>query len=55
MNNVALDYGLNSRFTDSRDLHKEVYVLQRDTRLNTSATEVLKLMDQPGPGGTAVR
>jgi len=41
MGNVALDYGLNSRFTESRDLHKEVYVLQRDTRLNTSATEVL--------------
>jgi tetratricopeptide (TPR) repeat protein len=41
MNNLALDYGLNSRFTESRDLHKEVLVLQRDTRLNTSATEVL--------------
>lgn len=41
MHNLALDYGLNSRFTESRDLHKAVYVLQRDTRLNTSATEVL--------------
>lgn len=41
MNNLALDYGLNSNFVRARDLHKEVYILQRDAKTNVSATEVL--------------
>ena len=41
MNNLALDYGLNSNYTGARDLHKRVYILQRDSKSNVSATEVL--------------
>jgi tetratricopeptide (TPR) repeat protein len=41
MNNLALDYGLNSNFPAARDLHKTVYLLQRDAKPNASATEVL--------------
>jgi hypothetical protein len=41
MNNLALDYGLNSKYIEARELHKEVYVRQRDAKPNVSATEVL--------------
>jgi hypothetical protein len=41
MNNVALDYGLNSRYIEARELHKSVYVQQRDAKPDVSATDVL--------------
>ena len=41
MHNLAADYGLNSRFIEARDLHKDVYMQWRSARLNPSATEVL--------------
>lgn len=41
MNNIALDYGLNSRYVEARELHKTVYVQQRHARSDVSATEVL--------------
>lgn len=41
MNNLALDYGLNSRYFEARDFHKEVYVKQRDAKPEVTVTEVL--------------
>jgi hypothetical protein len=41
MNNLALDYGLNSNFRAARDLHKTVYLLQREAKPNVSTLEVL--------------
>jgi hypothetical protein len=41
MNNLALDYGLNSRYTEAREIQKEVYIRQRDAKPEASATEVL--------------
>jgi tetratricopeptide (TPR) repeat protein len=41
MNNLALDYGLNSDFPAARDLHKQVFVRQRDAKPNIPAFEVL--------------
>jgi tetratricopeptide (TPR) repeat protein len=41
MNNLALDYGLNSRYIEARELHKSIYVQQRDARSDVPATEVL--------------
>lgn len=41
MNNLSLDYGLNSRYVEARELHKDVYIRQRDARSGVSATEVL--------------
>jgi len=41
MNNIALDYGLNSRYIESREMHKDVYIGQRDAKPEASATEVL--------------
>jgi hypothetical protein len=41
MNNIALDYGLNSRYVEARELHKTVYVQQRHAGSEVSATEVL--------------
>jgi hypothetical protein len=41
MNNLALDYGLNSNYVKARDLHKTVYLLQREAKPNVSTTEVL--------------
>ena len=43
-NNLALDYGLNSNYIKARDLHKIVYVLQRDAKPNASTTEVLNAL-----------
>jgi tetratricopeptide (TPR) repeat protein len=40
-NNLAIDYGLNSNHIAARDLHKQVYILQRDAKPNVPATEVL--------------
>ena len=44
MNNLALDYGLNSRYVDARELHKYVYTQQRATKPNVPATDVLNSM-----------
>ena len=41
MNNLALDYGLNSRYVEARELHKKVYVAQNNAKSDVSATEVL--------------
>jgi Tetratricopeptide repeat len=41
VNNLALDYGLSSRYVEARDLHKDVYVKQRDAKPDVSVTEVL--------------
>jgi tetratricopeptide (TPR) repeat protein len=41
MNNLAIDYGLNSNYIAARDLHKKVFVQQRDAKPNAPATEVL--------------
>ena len=41
MNNLALDYGLNSRYFEARDLHKDVYRRQRDAKPEVTVTEVL--------------
>ena len=41
MNNLALDYGLNSRYDEARELHKDVYVRQRDATSGVSSTERL--------------
>ena len=41
MNNLALDYGLISNYTGARELHKRIYLLQRDFKPTVSATEVL--------------
>lgn len=44
MNNLAIDYGLNSKYVESRDLHKKVFVLLRDAKPNASANEVLNAL-----------
>jgi tetratricopeptide (TPR) repeat protein len=44
INNLALDYGLNSNYVKARDLHKIVYVLQRDAKPNVSTTELLNAL-----------
>lgn len=44
MNNLALDLGLNSNYPGSRDLHKQVYILWRDSKSNVSAAEVLNAL-----------
>ena len=41
MNNLALDYGLNSRFVDSRDFIRRSTCCSVTPRPNPSATEVL--------------
>lgn len=40
MNNLALDYGLSSRYVEARELHKDVYIKQR-SRPDVGPTEVL--------------
>ena len=55
MNNLALDYGLNSRYVEARELHKDVYVRQRDAKPDVSATEVLNSLDRSGQGRPALR
>ena len=40
MNNLALDYGLSSRYIDARELHKEVYIKQSN-RTDAEPTEIL--------------
>jgi hypothetical protein len=41
LNNLAIDFSLNNRYVEARNLHKRVYVLQRDAKPSGSATEVL--------------
>lgn len=41
MNNIAIDYGLNSRYVEARDLHATVYMQQNHARSGVSTTEVL--------------
>jgi tetratricopeptide (TPR) repeat protein len=41
INNLALDYGLNSRYVEARELHKDVYIRQRDAKPDVSATSTL--------------
>ena len=41
MNNLARDYELNSRCVEARELHKSVYIQQRDATWSGSVTEVL--------------
>ncbi len=41
MNNLAIDYGLSSRYVEARELHKDVYIKQRDTRSDLAPTEIL--------------
>ena len=41
MNNLALDYGLNSRYTEARDLHKDVYIKQNNAKPDVAPTDVL--------------
>ena len=38
-NNLAVDYGLNSRYADARDQHTETYQRRRDT--DVPPTELL--------------
>ena len=45
MSNLALDYGLNSDYIAARDLHKAVYVLQREAVSGVSANEVLNSLN----------
>jgi hypothetical protein len=40
MNNLALDYGLSSRYVEARELHKDVYIKQR-SRPDVAPTEIL--------------
>ena len=40
MNNLALDYGLSSRYIKARELHKDVYIKQRN-RTDAAPTEIL--------------
>jgi hypothetical protein len=44
MNNLGLDYGLNSRYVEARELHKGVYIRQRDAVPDASATSVLNAL-----------
>ena len=44
MNNLALDYGLNSNYIKARDLHKIVYISLRDAKPNVSTAEVLNAL-----------
>jgi hypothetical protein len=41
MNNLAADYGLNSRYVEARELHKDIYIQQRDAKPNATAPQVL--------------
>jgi tetratricopeptide (TPR) repeat protein len=41
LNNLALDYGLNSRYIDARDIHRDVYIQQRDAKSDVAPTEIL--------------
>jgi Tetratricopeptide repeat len=41
MNNLALDYGLSSRYVEARELHKDVYIKQRNAKPDVAPTEVL--------------
>jgi tetratricopeptide (TPR) repeat protein len=41
MNNLALDYGLNSNYTGARQLHQRCFVLQSEATTGVSATELL--------------
>jgi Tetratricopeptide repeat len=41
IDNLAVDYGLSGRYVEARELHKDVYVRQRDAKPDVSATEVL--------------
>jgi tetratricopeptide (TPR) repeat protein len=40
--NLAIDYVLNSRYVDARELYKDVYIRQRDTKPDVRATDVLQ-------------
>jgi Tetratricopeptide repeat len=41
LGNLASDYLLNSRYIDARELYKDVYLRQRDTRPDVRPTDVL--------------
>ncbi len=41
MDNLALDYVLDSRYVEARELYKYVYIAQRDANGGVSATEIL--------------
>jgi tetratricopeptide (TPR) repeat protein len=44
MNNLALDYGLDSRYVEALELHKYVYTQQRVAKPNVPATDILNSM-----------
>jgi hypothetical protein len=41
MNNLAIDYGLSSKYLQAREMWKDLYIQQRDAKPNSAAPEVV--------------